>query len=96
MFTPCARIVHLDGGAKSTSQASKKMFVQLQKSTMIYHRKNLGIAASWLVKLIYIMSNFVRMIAWFILSVLNHDNRNWQNSCGCKGRPGLSFHRKRT
>ena len=42
VFTPCARIVHLDGGAKSTSQASKKMFVQLQKSSMIYHRKNLG------------------------------------------------------
>lgn len=90
VFTPCARIVHLDGGAKSTSQASKKMFVQLQKSTMIYHRKNLGLAASWLVKLIYITSNFVRMIAWFILSIVNRDNRNWRRSAAAKA--ALVYH----
>jgi GT2 family glycosyltransferase len=73
VFTPSARIVHLDGGAKSTSQARAKMFVQLQKSTMIYHRKNLGWFAWSLVKIIYIISNFVRMSAWFILSVVNGD-----------------------
>jgi GT2 family glycosyltransferase len=90
VFTPCARIVHLDGGAKSTKQASKKMFVQLQKSAMIYHRKNLGLASSWLLKLIYIASNFVRMIAWFILSVVNRDSRNWHRSAAA--RAALVYH----
>lgn len=90
VFTPCARIVHLDGGAKSTKQASKKMFVQLQKSTMIYHRKNLGLASWWLLKLIYIGSNFVRMIAWFVLSVVNRDNRNWHRSAAA--RAALVYH----
>jgi GT2 family glycosyltransferase len=73
VFTPSARIVHLEGGAKSTSQVRAKMFVQLQKSTMIYHKKNLGWFAWSLVKIIYIVSNFVRMGAWFILSVVNGD-----------------------
>ena len=90
VFTPCARIVHLDGGAKSTSQASKKMFVQLQKSTMIYHRKNLGLGAWWLAKLIYIGSNLVRMVAWFILSIVNRDSRNWHRSAAA--RAALVYH----
>jgi GT2 family glycosyltransferase len=90
VFTPCARIVHLDGGAKSTKQASKKMFVQLQKSAMIYHRKNLGPASWWLLKLIYIGSNFVRMIAWFVLSVLNRDDRDWHRSAAAKA--ALVYH----
>jgi GT2 family glycosyltransferase len=90
VFTPCARIVHLDGGAKSTSQASKKMFVQLQKSSMIYHRKNLGLAAWWSVKLIYIASNFIRMVAWYILFVVNRDRRNRSRSAAA--RAALAYH----
>jgi GT2 family glycosyltransferase len=90
VFTPCARIVHLDGGAKSTKQASKKMFVQQQKSAMIYHRKNLGLASWWLLKLIYIASNFVRMIAWFILSVVNRDSRDWRSPAAA--RAALVYH----
>jgi GT2 family glycosyltransferase len=90
VFTPSARIVHLDGGAKSTSQASKKMFVQLQKSTMIYHRKNLGLGAWWLAKLIYIVSNFVRMVAWFVMSIINRDSRNWHRSAAA--RAALVYH----
>ncbi|MCS3897841.1 GT2 family glycosyltransferase [Bradyrhizobium japonicum USDA 38] len=90
VFTPSARIVHLDGGAKSTKQASKKMFVQLQKSAMIYHRKNLGLASWWLLKLIYIASNFVRMVAWFVLSVVKRDNGSWHKSAAAKA--ALVFH----
>ena len=90
VFTPSARIVHLDGGAKSTKQASKRMFVQLQKSAMIYHRKNLGLASWWLLKLIYIASNFVRMIAWFVLSIVKHDDRNRQRADAA--RAALVFH----
>jgi GT2 family glycosyltransferase len=90
VFTPSARIVHLDGGAKSTKQASKKMFVQMQKSAMIYHRKNLGLASSWLLKLIYITSNFVRMIAWFVLSGRQSRRRNWHRSAAA--RAALVYH----
>jgi GT2 family glycosyltransferase len=73
VFTPSARIIHLDGGSKSTSQVNVKMFVQLQKSSLIYHRKNLGFAAWLLAKVIYIVSNAVRAVAWFISSVVNDD-----------------------
>jgi GT2 family glycosyltransferase len=90
VFTPSARIIHLDGGAKSTSQVSTKMFVQLQKSTMIYHRKNLGLAAWWLLKVIYIASNFVRMVAWFILSIVNRDLRTRRRSAAAKA--ALLYH----
>lgn len=90
VFTPCAQIIHLDGGAKSTSQASIKMFVQLQKSSMIYHRKNLGVAASLLLKAVYIGSNSVRMVAWFILSVVNRDLKTRRRSAAAKA--ALLYH----
>jgi GT2 family glycosyltransferase len=73
VFTPCARIVHLDGGGKSTVQVNVRMFVQLQKSAMIYFRKNSGHAAWLLAKIIYLISNSVRAVAWFVSSVVNRD-----------------------
>jgi GT2 family glycosyltransferase len=90
VFTPCARIIHLDGGDRSTSQISVKMFVQLQKSLMIYHRKNQGLAAWSLVKAIYVLSNSVRMVAWFVLSVTNHDLRTRRKSAAAKA--ALVYH----
>jgi GT2 family glycosyltransferase len=42
VFTPSAKIIHLDGGAKSTSQVTVRMFVKLQKRFVLFHRKNLG------------------------------------------------------
>jgi len=90
VFTPCARIIHLDGGDRSTSQISVKMFVQLQKSLMIYHRKNQGLAAWSLVKAIYVLSNSVRMAAWFVLSVTNHDLRTRRKSAAAKA--ALVYH----
>jgi GT2 family glycosyltransferase len=73
VFTPCARILHLEGGGKSTSQVNIKMCVQLQKSMMIYHKKNLGYGAWLVAKLVYIGSNAVRAVAWFISSLLRRD-----------------------
>jgi GT2 family glycosyltransferase len=90
VFIPSARIVHLDGGAKSTSQAPTKMFVQKQKSSMIYHRKNLGLGAWLLVKAIYIGSNSVRMVAWFILSVVKRDLNTRRKSAAAKA--ALLYH----
>jgi GT2 family glycosyltransferase len=90
VFTPCARIIHLDGGDKSTSQVSIKMFVQLQKSLMIYHRKHLGVAATLAVKSIYVASNSIRMVAWSVLSAINGDPRTRRKSAAAKA--ALLYH----
>jgi hypothetical protein len=66
------------------------MFVQLQKSAMIYHKKNLGLFAWSLLKVIFIVSNFVRMIAWFILSIVNRDLRTRRRSAAAKA--ALLYH----
>ena len=58
--------------------------------TMIYHRKNLGLGAWWLAKLIYIGSNFIRMVAWFVMSIVNRDSRNWHRSAAA--RAALVYH----
>lgn len=55
-FTPEAQIIHLDGGSKSTAQTSIKMFVQMQKSMLIFYRKQKGFC-SWLcAKSVYLVS----------------------------------------
>ena len=73
VFAPVAQIIHLDGGGKSTRQISARMFVQLQKSIMIFQRKNLG-RGHWLAaKLLYIVSNAVRSGCWLAWSVLRND-----------------------
>jgi hypothetical protein len=66
------------------------MFVQLQKSLMIYHRKNRGHAAALLVKAIYVLSNSVRMVAWFVLSVVNRDPLTRRRSAAAKA--ALVYH----
>lgn len=72
VFFPNARIVHVDGGAKSTSQVNIKMRVQLQKSMMIYYGKNLGTGAWLTAKVLYIFSNSIRSLAWSTSSLLTH------------------------
>ena len=42
VVTPEARILHLDGGSKSTAQIKARMHVQMQKSKMIYLKKHGG------------------------------------------------------
>jgi GT2 family glycosyltransferase len=73
VFTPCAQIVHLDGGSKSTSQVSVKMFVQIQKSTMIYFRKHLGLGAWLAAKIVYVVSNSARAAIWFLSSIVTRN-----------------------
>jgi len=90
VFTPIAKIIHLDGGSKSTSQVSTKMFVQLQKSTMIYFRKNLGFTAWLLAKGIYIVSNTVRLAAWFLTSLIKRD-LSYRHKCAA-AMAALQFH----
>ncbi len=90
VFTPCARIMHLEGGSKSTLQVSVKMYVQKQKSRIIYFRKNLGIVAALAGKVIYILSSAVRALAWFSGSIIKHDLSRQRKSAAALA--ALRFH----
>jgi len=63
-FTPTAKILHLDGGSKSTEQISIKMYVQQQKSLLIYYKKKLGWPSWLLAKFIYCFSMLIKTIFW--------------------------------
>jgi GT2 family glycosyltransferase len=65
VFTPTASIIHRDGGSKSTDQISAKMFVQKQKSLLIYYRKHLGHIRWSAAKAVYVVSMFVRTALWY-------------------------------
>ena len=69
-FTPEARIVHHDGGGKSTSQVSVKMFVQMQKSLLIFLRKNLGVRSWLLAKCVLMLGAGGRAAMWSMVRVL--------------------------
>jgi GT2 family glycosyltransferase len=73
VFFPGAQIIHLDGGGKSTSQVNVKMHVQLQKSMMIYFRKNLGIAPWITAKALFLCANAARYLGWTGLFAVTRD-----------------------
>jgi len=64
VFAPVGRILHLDGGSKSTSQVSVQMYVQKQKSLMLFNRKNLGVAAAAAAKGVFLTSMLARSLFW--------------------------------
>jgi len=71
VFAPTARIIHRDGGSKSTEQVSVKMYVQMQKSLLIFQRKRRGVFA-WLgVKAVYTVSMFLRYLCFAGRSLLS-------------------------
>ena len=62
VFTPEARILHTEGGSKSTAKDAVRMYVQKQKSLQIFQRKNLG-RLPWLAaKAVYIATLSVRVV----------------------------------
>jgi hypothetical protein len=71
VFTPTARIIHRDGGSKSTEQVSVKMYVQMQKSLLIFQRRRRGLFA-WLgVKTVYTVSMVLRYLCFAGRSLLS-------------------------
>jgi len=76
MFTPEARIIHVDGGSKSTEQIATRMFVQQQKSAMIFIRKNMGLVARLLAKAVFILSNSLRLSVWGFGAPFSQKARN--------------------
>lgn len=70
VFAPVAQIIHLDGGSKSTSQIRSKMFVQLQKSHLIYARKHHGRAGYLAGKAIFLVSAALRGLFFGALGMI--------------------------
>lgn len=90
VFTPSARIIHRDGGSKSTEQISVKMFVQQQKSLLIFHRKHRGYI-SWIsAKTIYILSMLLRYLIFSGLSIMRKDSAFLKKSV--RSLAALKFH----
>lgn len=72
-FTTEAQIIHLDGGSKSTAQISVNMFVQMQKSMLIFYRKQRGLG-SWLcAKCIFLVSMFFKYFIFMVLLVFKNN-----------------------
>jgi GT2 family glycosyltransferase len=75
VFTPIARITHVDGGKKSTSQIRPRMYVQQQKSKLIYARKYYGLGARVLVKTIFIASQLFRFALFGLVGLISRDRQ---------------------
>jgi GT2 family glycosyltransferase len=67
LFNPEAVITHIGGGGQSSAKARQKTFVQLQKSCMIYFRKNKGPVYAFAARMILATGYFSRAVAWSIL-----------------------------
>ncbi|MHC4126626.1 MAG: glycosyltransferase family 2 protein [Planctomycetota bacterium] len=64
VFAPVGRTLHVDGGSKSTEQADVRMYVQMQKSVLRFHRKHLGVARWLLAKTLFATSMTARAGWW--------------------------------
>ena len=73
VFAPVAQIIHLDGGSKSTDQIRSKMFIQLQKSHLIYARKHHGALGHAATKSLYVGSALLRGALFAPLAWLRRD-----------------------
>lgn len=76
VFSPAARILHLDGGSKSTSQIKSRMFVQMQKSKMIYARKHHGKLGAFATRLLFICSSALRGSVFGLLGLISKNNEH--------------------
>jgi GT2 family glycosyltransferase len=70
VFAPIAQIMHLDGGSKSTSQIRTRMYVQIQKSHLIYARKHHGMLGYAAVKVMLIISALLRLSLSGLLALI--------------------------
>jgi len=64
VFAPVGRILHVDGGSKSTEQASVRMYVEMQRGLLLFHRKHLSIVLWAMTRLLLVTSMAVRTLWW--------------------------------
>lgn len=70
VFAPEARILHLEGGSKSTAQIKSRMYVQKQKSKTLYARKHYGLSGELATRAIFVSSALLRGLVFGLLGVL--------------------------
>ena len=76
VFTPEAQIIHLDGGSKSTSQVRSRMYVQIQKSHLIYTRKHSGTLGYAAIRVLYLITSTLRFFAFSALRLVKSDENS--------------------
>lgn len=91
VFTPSARILHLDGGSKSTVQVPVRMHLQLQKSLLYYNRKHGGVAAAILCRGIFVFSSVLRATYWGTIGRVRNDDSVAARSIA-QARASLRYH----
>jgi GT2 family glycosyltransferase len=70
VFAPAARIHHLDGGGNSTALMRSKMYVQLQKSKLLYIEKHYGAAGRALARTTLLIAMLTRAGVFGVASLL--------------------------
>ncbi len=70
MFWPGAKIIHIDAGSKSTDQDGLRMFVQFQKSLLIFFRKHYGNVGYFVARLMLAVSFGLRCCCWALAALL--------------------------
>jgi GT2 family glycosyltransferase len=78
-FTPRARIMHLEGGGRSTQRSplvSASMYVQLQRSLLQFHRKNRGVGSWALAQAIFAVVMPVRLAILASMALLGRGDRS--------------------
>lgn len=70
VFAPEAQIIHLDGGSKSTAQIRSKMYIQMQKSNLIYARKHHGVLGYVVAKTLFVFSALLRSAVFGVLRLV--------------------------
>ncbi len=69
IFWPGVKIVHLDGGNKSTDQQAVKMKIQYRKSMLFFFRKHYGLVSSVVARVLVAADSAVRFIVWTALAL---------------------------
>ncbi len=75
VFAPVGRILHVEGGGKSTEQASVKMYVEIQKGLLLFHRKHLGVVRWALTRCVLAVSMATRTLWWTVCAVVGIDTQ---------------------
>lgn len=70
VFAPEARILHLDGGSKSTVQIRSRMYVQMQKSKTIYVRKHYGRIGELSARTVFVVGALMRGTVFGVLGLV--------------------------
>ena len=64
VFAPVGRILHVDGGSKSTNQVSVKMYVEMQKSHLLFQRRHQSRLACLTTKALFLTTMPLRWGWW--------------------------------